>query len=232
MDMNSEKTFADKVIEFNNELDYTDILPKGIRIMNPFKSNPEVLEISARFYKRFYNDRQKRKLILGINPGRFGAGLTGVPFTDTKRLKERCGINIESVTSHEPSSVFVYDMIEAYGGPDKFYGNYYINSISPLGFIAQNSKGNWINYNYYDSQAIISTMEPFFLECLKTQIDFGIDTSVCYVLGKKNAKYVRVLNKKHNFFTEIVVLDHPRYIQQYKSASREHYISDYLNKLQ
>lgn len=225
------KTFADKVIEFNSQLEYKGGLPGGVKIMNPFKTNKEILSISKLFYKRFYNDNLPRKLILGINPGRLGAGLTGIPFTDTKRLTEICKINIESVTSHEPSSVFIYDMIDNYGGPEKFYSNYFITAVSPLGFIAQNKRGNWINYNYYDSPEIINSMEPFILECIKTQISFGIDTSVCYVLGKKNAKYVNLLNSREKFFDSVVVLDHPRYIQQYKSALKEQYISDYLSKL-
>lgn len=226
------KTFGDKVLEFNNKLEYSGELPEGVKIMNPFKSNKEILPISGRFYKRFYNDNNPRQLILGINPGRHGAGITGIPFTDTKRLTEICGIDIKSATSHEPSSVFIYDMIDRYGGPEKFYNRYFISAVSPLGFIAQNKKGNWINYNYYDSAEIMKTMEPFFLDCLNTQIGFGVDTSICYVLGKRNAKYVSRLNTTYNLFKNIVVLDHPRYIQQYKSSLKEYYISDYLNKLE
>ena len=225
------KTFADKVIDFNNQLEYTSRLPNGIRVMNPFKTNTEILSISQLFYKRFYNDNNPRRMILGINPGRFGAGVTGIPFTDTKRLTEICRIDIESPSTHEPSSVFVYDMIDKFGGPEIFYSKYFITAVSPLGFVAQNKKGNWVNYNYYDSAEIITNLEPFFLKCIKTQISFGIDTSVCYVLGKKNARYVNLLNSKERLFESVIVLDHPRYIQQYKSAFKDHYISDYLNKL-
>lgn len=226
------KTFAENVIGFNINLEYTGKLPEGIRIMNPFRNNEEILPVSKAFYRRFYNDNNQRKLILGINPGRLGAGVTGIPFTDTKRLKEICGIDIKSVTTHEPSSVFMYDMIEKYGGPEKFYSRYYIGAVSPLGFVAQNKKGNWINFNYYDSAEVIKTMEPFFLECLNTQISFGIDTTVCYVLGKKNARYISQLNYRENIFKSVVVLDHPRYIQQYKSSLKDKYISNYLDKLE
>lgn len=226
------KTFAENVIDFNTNLEYRGELPDGIRIMNPFRTNVEVLPISKLFYRKFYNDNNQRKLILGINPGRLGAGVTGIPFTDTKRLKEKCGINITSVTTHEPSSVFIYDMIEKYGGPDKFYSRYYISAVSPLGFVAQNKKGNWINFNYYDSAEVIKTMEPFFLECLTNQLNFGIDTTVCYVLGKKNARYISQLNSKENLFKSVVVLEHPRYIQQYKSSLKEQYINSYLDKLE
>ncbi len=58
--------------------------------MNPFKENPDALAISSAFYKKYYDDHRMRRLILGINPGRFGAGVTGIPFTDTKRLTEKC----------------------------------------------------------------------------------------------------------------------------------------------
>jgi len=49
--------------------------------MNPFRENPEALIVSGKFYKKYYNDNNPRFLILGINPGRFGAGVTGIPFT-------------------------------------------------------------------------------------------------------------------------------------------------------
>ena len=128
-------TFAANVIQFNKGLSFKGKLPKGISIINPFKENEEIIQISEIFYNKFYNDNKKRNLILGINPGRLGAGATGIPFTDTKRLNEICNIKIESISTHEPSSVFVYDLIEKYGGVKKFYAKYYINSICPLGFI-------------------------------------------------------------------------------------------------
>src|SRR6056297_2963135 len=123
--------FADKVNQFNRALSFSGKLPKGIKILNPFRGNPEILEKSALFYKKFYDDNEPRKFILGINPGRLGAGATGIPFTDTKRLSEICNIDIDSVQTHEPSSVFVYEVIDKYGGVERFYNDFYINSLSP-----------------------------------------------------------------------------------------------------
>lgn len=224
-------TFADKVIDFNQNLEFKGKLPENVRIMNPFRENKEILPVSSLFYQKFYNDTLSRKLIVGINPGRHGAGVTGIPFTDTKRLDEVCGIKIDSVSTHEPSSVFVYEMIDHYGGAEKFYRNYYITAMSPLGFITKNDKGNWINCNYYDFEELFQSVEPFIIESLKKQVDFGVDTRVCYVLGKKNAKYVNLVNRKEKLFGSVVALDHPRYIQQYKSKLKDKYISDYLSKL-
>lgn len=224
-------TFADKVNQFNRELSFSGKLPKGIKILNPFRGNPEILEKSALFYKKFYDDNNPRKFILGINPGRLGAGATGIPFTDTKRLSEICNINIDSVKTHEPSSVFVYEVIEKYGGADKFYNDFYINSLSPLGFVQKNKKGNWVNCNFYDYEELFLAMKPFIIETLKTQISFGIATDVCYVLGKKNAKYLEKINREEHLFEKLVVVDHPRYIQQYKSKLKDQYVADYLQKL-
>jgi hypothetical protein len=225
------KSFANRVLQFNNELSFSGTLPDGIDIMNPFISNGEIMSISRTFYDKFYNDNRQRKLILGINPGRLGAGATGIPFTDTKRLAEICNIKIDSVTTHEPSSVFVYELIEKYGGAEKFYADFYINSICPLGFVELNKKGNWVNCNYYDYNELFNTMRSFIVSSLKKQIDFGIDTEVCFILGKKNAKFFKIINDQEKLFNSVVVFDHPRYIEQYKSKTKDRYLVNYLDKL-
>ena len=84
------ETIADKIIKFNSTIEYTGKLPPRISVMNPFKESDTALKVSNQFYKKYYSDTNKRTLILGINPGRLGAGITGIPFTDTKRLKEPC----------------------------------------------------------------------------------------------------------------------------------------------
>jgi hypothetical protein len=79
-------TFADKIIGFNQHLEFQGNLPAGIHIMNPFKENPEANCLMIKFYQKYYNNHHKRHLILGINPGRFVAAVTGIPFTDSKQL--------------------------------------------------------------------------------------------------------------------------------------------------
>ena len=77
------KTFADKVIEFNQKIHYSGKLPDGFMVLNPYTDNPETIEVMQQFYQKFYDDSNQRKFIVGINPSRHGAGVTGVPFTDT-----------------------------------------------------------------------------------------------------------------------------------------------------
>lgn len=223
------KTFADKVIEFNQTLDFQGELPEGIRIMNPFKEEEKTIPVSASFYKKYYNDCHTRRLILGINPGRFGAGVTGVPFTDTKRLRDQCGIKYSGKETHEPSSVFVYDVMEAYGGINEFYNDFYINSVCPLGFTISDGKAKEKNYNYYDSKKLTNAVSLFIVASIKKQIEFGIRTDICYCFGTgKNEKFLRSINDGNGFFKEIIALEHPRYIMQYKSKSKQQYIEKYL----
>lgn len=223
------RTFADKVIEFNQTLDFQGKLPEGIRIMNPFKEDDKIIPISASFYKNYYNDNNTRRIVLGINPGRFGAGVTGVPFTDTKRLTDKCSIKYSGRETHEPSSVFVYDVIEAYGGISKFYNDFYINSVCPLGFTISDGKGREKNYNYYDSKELTNAVATFIVDSIKKQIEFGIQTDICYCFGTgQNEKFLRLINNENGFFKEIIALEHPRYVMQYKSKLKQHYIEKYI----
>ena len=222
------KTFADRIIEFNTSLSFDGSLPEGIRIMNPFKDD-YILQVSSLFYMKYYYDTRPRHLILGINPGRFGAGFTGVPFTDTKRLTGECGIRYTGRQTHEPSSVFVYEVIKEYGGPALFYNDFYIASVCPLGFTHTGPNGKEINYNYYDSIELTNAVLDFIVESIRNQIEFGIQTDICFCFGTgKNEKFLRALNQRYGFFKKIIALEHPRYVMQYKSRSRQVYIGKYI----
>jgi len=59
----------------------------------------------------------------------------------------------------------------------------------------------------------------------------GIEKDVCYCFGTgKNEKFIRALNEKYGFFKELIALEHPRFIMQYKSKSKEVYIEKYLRE--
>jgi hypothetical protein len=224
-------TFADKAIRFNKQLNYNGRpLPPGIRIMNPFKELKQTLKTSETFYRKYYNDAEPRHLILGINPSRLGAGLTGIPFTDPKKLMSECHIAYEGRITHEPSSVFMYEMISAYGGVEAFYNKFYINSPCPLGFTSVDSMGKEKNYNYYDSKELISAVKDFMMESLHKLIALGVNTDVCFCLGTgKNEKFLSRLNEEHRFFKKLIALEHPRFVMQYKNASKQFYIDKYIS---
>jgi hypothetical protein len=222
-------SLASRIIAFNKALQFRGQLPAGIRIMNPFRESTDALKASAAFYKKYYNDRAKRFLILGINPGRFGGGITGIPFTDPKRLVQACGIPFAGPVAHEPSSAFVYEMITAFGGPEAFYRHFYINSLCPLGFTAKRPNGKEVNYNYYDSPALEAAVFDFIVWNVQQQIALGMHTHTCFCLGTgKNETFLRKLNNRFGFFENIVALEHPRYIMQYKSKEKEKHVAKYV----
>ena len=226
------ETFADKAIAFNHQLRFAGSLPKGFRVLNPFDDNPETRMVMQQFYKLYYDDTRQRKFIIGINPSRHGAGVTGVPFTDTKRMESECGIAMQSAYTHELSSVFMYDMIAQYGGVQKFYQDFYINSPFPLAIIRKTANAHWLNANYYDSASLFQHTKAFMIASLRQLVQIGLDTREVIVLGKKNALFIQSLNEEAALFEKISVLEHPRFIQQYRSKEKQSYIDKYITTLQ
>lgn len=157
-----------------------------------------------------------------------GQGLSGIPFTDTKTFGKCLWYPNAIGTTHEISSVFVYDMIAQYGGAELFYQDFFINSPFPLAIVREKEVGKWVNANYYDDTSLLRMTEEFMITSLKKQITIGIDCSEVFVLGKMNATYISEMNKKANLFGRITVLEHPRYIQQYKSKDKQFYIDKYI----
>jgi hypothetical protein len=216
-------SFAQKVIRFNQSLELDIPLPEGVQVMNPFHDR-QVVEISDKFYLKYFSDNSLRTLLLGINPGRFGAGVTGIPFTDPVKLEKNCGIanNLKKIT--EPSAGFIYDMIEAYGGKEKFYSKYFIHAVCPLGFTC---KG--LNFNYYDSREIERAVTPFIVSSIEKILSFPVNTELCYCLGMgKNFAFLQNLNQKHHFFNKVIPLPHPRWIVQYRRKRYNEFIMVYI----
>jgi Domain of unknown function (DUF4918) len=209
---------------FNLHLPFT--LPQGIEVLDVHKLAP-VREACNLFYNKFYHDAARRHLLLGINPGRFGGGVTGIPFTDPIRLAAYCGIENAFEKRQELSSVFMYDMMQAYGGPGQFYRKFYISSMSPLGFVRAGK-----NLNYYDDAELLKLAEPFVVDCINQQLSWGLYTNICFCIGEgENVKYLTRLNEKHGWFDAIKGLPHPRFIMQYKLKQKQEYVNTYITRL-
>lgn len=161
--------------------------------------------------------------MFGINPGRLGSGLTGVTFTDPVALSDFCGIANSLPRNRERSSEFIYAAIERYGGPVKFYRQFFLTAISPLGFTRCG-----VNYNYYDSPAILKATRPFIIETLNAQIALGAVRDHAILLGTgKNHRFFSELNDEHSFFKNVRAVEHPRFIMQYRRKAFADYIEKY-----
>ena len=217
---------ADAILQFYKQLDPGFETGQGIDIMNPFQ-NKESWDIAVSFYKKFYNDSHQRIFIFGINPGRFGGGITGIPFTDPIRLETDCRIENNFRKLAELSSVFVYEVVRSYGGADKFYFDFFITALSPLGFTKEG-----VNLNYYDDKHLLKNSEPFILNCIREQQQKIKASKICFCLGEgTNYKIFKKLNDSHHFFEKIIPLPHPRWIMQYRRKKMDEFVQLYIEKL-
>ncbi|HYM93138.1 MAG TPA: uracil-DNA glycosylase family protein [Chitinophagaceae bacterium] len=222
-----ESILAKKLIGFYKTLRPPSKLPKGIEVLFP-QQDKKVISVIEEFFLAFYNDAQPRWLIFGINPGRFGAGTTGINFTAPKQLREYCGIDHSFKDQTELSAEFIYEVINRYGGVKKFYRDYFISAVSPLGFML-----NGKNLNYYDDKKLQEAVTPFIIKSICKQISFGFKTDRCICVGgEKNFKFLSALNNKYRFFDQIIPLPHPRFILQYRRKQKEKYVHQYLSALQ
>ncbi len=219
-------TWAENLFQFYTSLRPDIDLPNGVQWLYP-QQNSEVLAVVQQFLTNYFNNTHKRSLLLGINPGRFGAGVTGVNFTAAKQLTEVCGILHPFKQRSELSAEFIYAMIQAYGGVEPFYSRFFIGSVCPLGFIKDGK-----NINYYDDKNLQEAVTPFIISTIEQQLSFAVDRSQCFCIGgEKNYKFLSKLNGKHGWFDEVVPLPHPRFIMQYRRKQVPQFIQLYLDVL-
>jgi hypothetical protein len=194
--------------------------------MNPYADARVRVWLQA-FLDRYFADNEERTLVFGINPGRFGAGITGITFTDPVALSEKCGIENELPRKRELSSIFIYDLIERCGGARDFYRRLFLTAVSPLGFTRN---GN--NLNYYDDPALARAVTPFIIDTIERQIALGGRRDRAIVLGAgENLRFMQRLNDRHEFFRQIHSLEHPRWIMQYRRRELDRYLAKYEETL-
>ena len=214
-----------KIVAFYNNLEKV-YSPKNINILDPY-SNIEVKKIYKKFYCKYFDDTRRRVIIFGINPGRFGGGITGIPFTDPHNLTKKCKIKNGFNQKKELSSTFIYEMIDKFGGPKNFYNKFLISSICPYGFTMNNK-----NLNYYDNEILFRRWKHKIVDWIEDQIEHIVTDKVCIIIGLgKNQKFFDLLNKEYKFFNEIIALPHPRWILQYRSKEKNYYIKKYIKTL-
>lgn len=114
----------------------------NIRILSDFINNRSNIE---KFYNTYVVPNNPKVVICGINPGRLGAGKTGVPFLDFASLSKLIS-GIRKGDS-EASARYFYSIVEHFG-KEVFYSNFYVTNISWLGFCTNGKIPK--NVNYYD----------------------------------------------------------------------------------
>jgi len=194
--------------------------------MNPY-NDPRTQLYVRTFLEKYFSDNHERTLIIGINPGRFGSGITGVTFTDPVALADELGIPNDMQRKRELSSIFIYSVINHLDGPQSFYSRFFLSAVSPLGF----TRGG-INMNYYDDRKLERAVTPFIVSSIEAHIALGCRRDRVIVLGRgQNAKFMMRLNDEHRWFESVHALDHPRFILQYRRKKLDDYIANYADVL-
>ena len=219
-------TFADRIVPFYEGLAIDAHLHRGISVLNPYRE-PEIISLIENFFTKYYNDTDIRIPVMGINPGRYGGGLTGISFTDPVNLEMACGIPNPIEKRPELSSTFVFKVIERYGGTEKFFHRFFLTAVCPLGFVKEGK-----NYNYYDDRELKNAVTSFIKTTLIQQHVICGQPEDCICLGEgENLRFIRELNQELGLFKRIHPLPHPRFIMQYRRKRVEEYIGFYLDIL-
>jgi len=109
-----------------------------VSILDIFLDNWGVV---TQFKQQFYKDGFPKTVLCGINPGRLGAGKTGIPFIDFASLSQM--VRSVNCDESERSAKFFFDVVQEIG-IEKFYRNFYVTNISWVGYTNNNK-----NVNYY-----------------------------------------------------------------------------------
>ena len=176
-----KETFSEKVLKFNEKLAHKEVkLPEGFRVVNPYSGNQKELvrEVATAFYQKYYNDLRSRRLILGSSPARRGSAITGIPFADAQHLQRETGILMDKFCINRPAGDFLYDVISKYGGCERFYADFFMSFVCPLGIAKANAKGKEVNCNYYENKNLQEALYSFMVSSMRSQIDLGVDRLV------------------------------------------------------
>ncbi|MBM4165393.1 MAG: DUF4918 family protein [Ignavibacteria bacterium] len=216
-------SYVDKIFQFYNEICegkyfwMKERLEKeNIFILDEFLINESFMRL---FYDTYVVPHSPKIVICGINPGRKGAGKTGVPFLDLKSLSKL--LNGLNKIEEERSAQFFYSIIENYGCK-VFYSSFYVTNISCLGFIKKEKR--YRNINYFDLPIEVQTiiLEKFVDEMNLVKplriIPCSIDVEITLNELKQNDKINAIIENR---------LPHPYYcsIDRNKITQKQNYIN-------
>ena len=82
-------------------------------------------------------------------------------------------------------------VIAEYGGCEKFYNDFYMNFVFPLGIAKINPNNSESNCNYYEIKQFETKLYDYIIKSIKEILSFNIDTSICYCIGSgKNYEFL------------------------------------------
>lgn len=159
---------------------------EGITVLEGFANN---IELVRDYYRNFYVAKTERIVLCGINPGKNGAGKTGIPFIDFKGASQL--LSRELKKDQETSAQFIHSIIESFGSR-KFHDQVYMTNLSWFGFVKDKK-----NLNYYDLPPFLI---PSFIDSFVMEMNI-VQPKIVIPLSKEVEKSLQemVKNGKLNF---------------------------------
>ncbi|PHC05692.1 hypothetical protein COF04_03705 [Bacillus toyonensis] len=193
-----------------NESIMRQLHQNGITILDGFGQN---ISLVKEYYETWYSSNVKRPITLcGINPGKDGVGLTGIPFMDYKNLARLLEGVDGGMYKPEPSSEFLYSVIEEIG-VGEFFKQVYLTNFSWFGFKRKNG-----NLNYFDLPS--TELKWLFTRSFITEMEI-MQTKIIIPLSREVGTNLRKLKREGFLKAKIMPrLNHPSYCN-YKNRRDE-----------
>ena len=193
---------------------------ENIKVLDGFIQN---IDLVRTYYQTFYETGSDRIVLCGINPGKLGAGKTGIPFLDFQSVSQL--FSDIQLSDSERSAQFIWSVMNEIG-IDDFYDHVYMTNISWFGFT---KNGN--NLNYYDLPGSLSeTFTSSFItemEIVKPSVIIPLSEKVEQTLkqmvNKGDLRYPIAERLAHPYFCSIGK-NEPKYKQIYLEK-----ISSFIN---
>ena len=186
-----------------------------ISILNGFIENSELVR---RYNREFYISKTPRIVFCGINPGRNGAGKTGIPFIDYNGASQLLSDNDQN--DKEASAQFILSVITEIG-KEEFHNTVYMTNLSWFGF-KQGKK----NLNYYK---LPSPLKSTFTDSFLEEMDI-VQPKLIIPLSKEVEKALKQMKKEGRLIYPLSTrLPHPYYCSIGENANK--YKDDYINRI-
>ena len=112
---------------------------RGIQVLQEFLTHRAWLDA---FWQHYVPYPLPQTVILGLNPGRFGAGQTGIPFIDFRSLSVLLPDAELPKLDSEPSATFFFRVVQQIGA-EKFYREFFVSNVSALGYLRNGKNANY-----------------------------------------------------------------------------------------
>lgn len=174
-------------------------MPSTWQLVNPYIEHWDKFEF---FIKKYYCDKNRRDLIIALNPGRKGCNKTGIALTDENVLFTKLKYpNHNSKPEVERTATRIYTLIEeVHPNINTFFSKFFMTNIFPFGVV---SDGKNVVFNKIIK---IPTINEFCEKFISDSIKI-FNPKRIFCVGKYSKKFIQ----KHFLNQKPVYLYHPAY---------------------